>query len=234
VGAPVMIVANIYDEDGDSIAVNGDLGTVIYLDEDEIHIELNGGYVLKLEQHTWEKYTRIVENKSWKNHVTGSCTQFPVMLAQAITIHKSQGLSLDNVYLDLKQLFMPGQLYVGLSRVRTFEGLTLSRPLNVWEVNRFAKHDDFQRINQWHNSNINTHQKPLPIAHINRVESCHKPSVDAPVKKVGNYEKILYAYEGLSQGCEIKPTGSVIARLLRLSNATVCKYLKRARDNGVI
>lgn len=151
IGTPVMIVANITDAQGVS-AVNGDIGKIYCLTDEVITVELLNGDVIDIEPFCWTKYKLQVVGNTWENKVTGTCTQFPITIAASITIHKSQGLSLDKVFIDLKNIFAQGQLYVGLSRVRRLVGLTLSRPLTLQEINKFAHWNDMRIINNWYDN----------------------------------------------------------------------------------
>jgi len=113
VGAHVMFVKNNPDQD----YVNGTLGEVISLDDEYPRIRTSGGKEITAYPVSWE----MVDDSK----VLASVTQVPLRLAWAITIHKSQGMSLDSVEADLSQAFTPGQGYVALSRARTLEGLKL-------------------------------------------------------------------------------------------------------------
>lgn len=128
VGAQVMFNRN----DPARRWVNGTIGHIKKLDNELITVTLENGKDVEVGQVVWEhtKQTYDRKNKEVKKEVTGSYTQYPLSLAWAITIHKSQGLTFDNMILDLKRgLFSDGQLYVALSRVRTIEGLYLNAPI---------------------------------------------------------------------------------------------------------
>lgn len=122
-GAQIMMLKN----DTQKRWVNGTLGIVDKLTEYGIWVNI-GGTVYELEKATWEvvEYRYNKENKKIETIVTGAFTQYPLKLAWAITIHKSQGQTFDNVVIDLgRGAFAHGQVYVALSRCRTLNGITL-------------------------------------------------------------------------------------------------------------
>ncbi len=112
-GAKVMFVKNNFDEG----YANGTLGVVVYCSPSEIRVKTNAGETINVEPESW----RIEEDGKTKAEVT----QYPLRLAWAITIHKSQGMSLDCAEIDLSQSFERGMGYVALSRVRSLDGLFL-------------------------------------------------------------------------------------------------------------
>ncbi len=126
-GAQVVLLKN----DKDGRWVNGTVGTVEELFDDHIDVNVNG-VVYRLERETWEEvvYDYDRETKKVEAKVTSSFTQYPVRLAWALTIHKSQGQTYENVALDLTTAtFAHGQLYVALSRATGIEGLYLKMPV---------------------------------------------------------------------------------------------------------
>jgi hypothetical protein len=134
VGARIMMVKN----DQQKRWVNGSLATVINATDKEISIRLDGAReTYDVGPHTWERYRYSWNAK--KNEVdtdvVGTYTQIPAKLAWASTIHKAQGLSLNDVRIDLgRGAFASGQAYVALSRATSLAGLSLAQPLNVADV----------------------------------------------------------------------------------------------------
>ena len=127
VGAKVMLIRN----DPDGRWVNGTTGIVKGFEEESIYVTCDGNKEpYAIERATWENcvYEFDKEENKITSNTIGTFTQFPLKLAYAITIHKSQGLTLDKVYIDFgKGMFAHGQAYVAFSRARTLKGLEISR-----------------------------------------------------------------------------------------------------------
>ena len=131
VGCKVLICAN----DVDGQYVNGDRGVVTHLHSEGINVELDNGENVSVKYFKWEKYRYTSSGRSFSKEVDGTFEQLPVRLGWAVVIHKAQGMTLDNVSLDVgRGCFSHGQLYVALSRVRNLENLHLSRPLKAEDV----------------------------------------------------------------------------------------------------
>lgn len=125
-GAQVMFIRN--DKSDERRYFNGKIATVKSIDEDGICVVLaESEEELLLETETWEniRYSYNQEKESIDEEKLGSFTQYPVRLAWAITIHKSQGLTFEHAIIDAGDSFAPGQVYVALSRCTSLEGLIL-------------------------------------------------------------------------------------------------------------
>ena len=110
-----------------------------YGDDDELLVEVyckEDRRTVLVPPVTWEntKYVIDPQTKEIREEVEGTFTQYPLRLAWAITVHKSQGLTFDHAVLDINESFTHGQVYVALSRCRTLEGMVLSRPLSISSV----------------------------------------------------------------------------------------------------
>lgn len=133
-GAQVIFIKN--DLEGRRW-VNGTIAKVDSLDNKTVAVRLENGETHKLEKETWHniRYTYNKRRNRIEEEIVGTFIQYPVKLAWAMTIHKSQGLTFDKVILDLgRGTFVNGQLYVGLSRCTSFEGLYLKKKITPRDI----------------------------------------------------------------------------------------------------
>ena len=140
VGAQVIFCRNDYSRG----VVNGTIAKVKKLGNDRIVVTLENGKEIVVEKMTWQNFEKVYNEATGETEMTevGTFTQFPLKLAWAITIHKSQGMTFDRMHFDLSHgTFAPGQAYVAISRMRTLEGLTLSNNIQPHHImqNRVIK-----------------------------------------------------------------------------------------------
>ena len=131
-GAQVIMIKN----DPEKRWVNGSIGTIHDIAEKKIKVKINHK-IYEVKKEKWDRiqYSYDDDQQEVLENVTGSFKQYPMRLAWAITIHKSQGQTFEKVIIDMSQgSFAPGQLYVALSRCISLEGIELLRPLKKTDV----------------------------------------------------------------------------------------------------
>lgn len=132
VGAQVMFVKN--DLSFEKNYFNGKMGFVKSISNNEVRVHFpEENKAIDVEKYEWKniRYTVNPMTKEIEEELLGTFVHYPIKLAWAITVHKSQGLTFDKAALDVSQVFMPGQAYVALSRLRSLNGLILLSPLRM-------------------------------------------------------------------------------------------------------
>ncbi|HRH69879.1 MAG TPA: helix-turn-helix domain-containing protein [Flavobacteriales bacterium] len=130
VGAQVMFTRN----DPEKAYFNGKLARIVRIEDEIIEVAMaDSGLPYVLKKVRWEnkRYKVVEDTKELTEDIIGTFDQYPVKLAWAITVHKSQGLTFDKAIIDVGQAFAPGQVYVALSRLRGLDGLTLRTRINA-------------------------------------------------------------------------------------------------------
>lgn len=132
VGAQIMFIKN--DLNFDKQFYNGKMGVIKSLSSNEIMVHFpEENKTIEVERYEWQniKYKVNENTKEVEEEVVGTFVHYPIKLAWAITVHKSQGLTFEKAAIDVSNVFAPGQAYVALSRLRSLKGLVLLSPLNM-------------------------------------------------------------------------------------------------------
>lgn len=212
VGAKVMFVKNNFDLG----YVNGTLGVVEELLYDTIKVRTSKDVLINVPKDTWQ-----IEDDG---KVKAEISQFPLRLAWAITIHKSQGMSLDAAHIDLSKSFEPGMGYVALSRVKTLGGLTLAginRQALLVHPEVLEKDKQFRDVSEKWSQDIRVAEpKDLKKAHdyfLSRIQKSVKP------KKI---DTVTETYELLMLGKSSKE----IAKERGLKRDTILSHIEKIKD----
>jgi energy-coupling factor transporter ATP-binding protein EcfA2 len=144
IGAQVMFVRN--DQSAQKRYYNGKIGEVEVLTEDSIKVRCHDdNQLIEVELNEWEneKYSTNEQSKELEKEVIGTFVQYPLRLAWAITVHKSQGLTFSKAALDVQDVFQPGQAYVAFSRLQSMEGMVLLNKLRLPKIEKTQELIDY-------------------------------------------------------------------------------------------
>lgn len=148
VGAQIMFVRN---DNSNGLYYNGSLGIIHHLDSENIKVQLlDSNKIIDVTRDVWEnkRYTVSKISKDMDEEVMGTFNQYPMKLAWAVTVHKSQGLTFDKAIVDVGKAFAPGQVYVALSRLRSLEGLILKTRIDPSVINNDLLVVNFSKTRQ--------------------------------------------------------------------------------------
>jgi len=184
-GAQVMFVKN--DTSSEKQYFNGKIGVIHKIEEAHIEVHFQDtGEIIKVKPETWENKRYVLSKAGDKldEEILGSFVQYPIRLAWAITIHKSQGLSFDKAVIDAGKSFAPGQVYVALSRCRSMDGLVLKSEITSRSIQCDHRIVEFSAM------------KTGRAALEDRLWTEQQSYVRARLLKVFNFEEPLFQMQG--------------------------------------
>lgn len=214
-GARVMFIKN---DNENKLYVNGTLGTVISLGDRGIIVRTDEGNEIGVERQTWDFYRYHINKKTKEIEaiLCGSFKQYPLKLAWAVTIHKSQGLTFDKVIIDAGKAFTYGQVYVALSRCRKFHGIVLVSPI----TSKIIKTDPI----------VTKYMKSVEKIVID--EDCEDEKVHHLSSVLGNQRTLWMIRDGLTpqqiadqSGQRIEIVYSHIAQLIETGEVDIEKFM---------
>ncbi|MCA6068924.1 helix-turn-helix domain-containing protein [Chryseobacterium sp. RG1] len=238
VGAQVMFIRN--DISGEKKYFNGKLGEISAVDENEIKVVLEGSErEIVVKREVWEQKKYFLDtDKTIKEEVLGSFEQFPIKLAWAVTIHKSQGLTFDKVIIDAGKSFTAGQVYVALSRCRTLEGIILKSKITpevIFKDNRILKFQGETHANDNVEAILNQEKYDYSIRKVlrtvdsqwllNEVEEWNKLSIAAK-----SIDKVKTNQLYLQLKHEIINLGKIFEKLERVISQKVNNFIEQKEE----
>ena len=233
IGAQIMFIRN--DASGEKRYFNGKLAEIVEVDDKEISVIIDGeDEIYKLKKETWEqKRYSLGEDKSIQEEVLGSFKQYPIRLAWAVTIHKSQGLTFDRLLIDAGKSFASGQVYVALSRCRTLEGIVLKSKITpevIFSDRRVSKFQDETNANHRIDEILNAEKYDYSIHKIiNRIDckwilpALQQWYNSAIHSKMLDKEKVKFLYHGIKP--ETEKFGSVCEKFEKIIQQKTRKFI---------
>ncbi len=148
-GAQIMFIKN--DPTGAQRFFNGKIGIISDINDKNIEVSFSDdSKTVTIEKYEWQniKYAINEATNEIEEKINGTFTHYPIKLAWAITVHKSQGLTFSKAIIDIGQAFAPGQVYVALSRLTSLDGLVLSSPINTNSLNIDASITEYSNLKE--------------------------------------------------------------------------------------
>ena len=199
-GAQVMFVKN--DPSSEKRYYNGKIGHVVEIVDDIILVHCPGDdEPVAVEQLEWEnsKYVINEQTQEMETEVQGIFRQFPLRLAWAITIHKSQGLTFDKAIIDAAASFASGQVYVALSRCRTLEGMVLATPLRQSAVMTDLRVEDYIEL-----------QEKAAAESLARLDAIKKEYFSQLLVDMFDFSNLAYLQKRMLGVCSEFPSGTFV------------------------
>ena len=199
-GAQVMFVKN--DPSSEKRYYNGKIGHVVEFLEDMILVKCpDEDEVIAVEPLEWENSRYVIneQTQEMETEVQGVFRQYPLRLAWAITIHKSQGLTFDKAIIDAAASFASGQVYVALSRCRTLEGMVLATPLRQSAVMTDLRVEDYIEI-----------QERAAAESLSRLETIKEEYFSQLLGDMFDFRNLAYQQKRMMGVCRDFPSGSVV------------------------
>lgn len=238
VGAQIMFLRN--DASGESRYFNGKLAEVVELDDKNISVIIDGDDdIYKLKKETWDqKRYSLDEDKSVKEEVLGSFKQYPIRLAWAVTIHKSQGLTFDRLIIDAGKSFASGQVYVALSRCRTLEGIVLKSKITpevIFSDKRVSEFQDKTHANNRIEEILNSEKYDYSIRKILNKLDCKWMSasletwyISAKYSKFIDHDKAKFVYDSLKP--DATNFGKIFEKFEKIIQQKTQKFISGAEE----
>ena len=239
-GSQVMLLNN----DQKKRWVNGSIGIIEEVARDEEHLQIRlypSGKLVSVYQFRWEIYRFFFskENQAIHSELAGAFTQFPLRLAWAITIHKSQGKTFERVIIDMgRGMFVCGQAYVALSRCVSFEGIVLKSPVKKYHIRTDYRIFDFLTAYQYQKAEMDMplkdkiqfiqqtidDQKQLKITYLKANDTKSQRTV-TPIE-VGWQVYCSKKYQGMRAFCSKAGEERMfrVDRILKLKRSSEVKY----------